>query len=151
MLDIISSSLLYTQGYLTYSCNMVGKKTGRELNATLQLRNMNCFEVRRVPYNGDIGMLTYCGKVRLGITQRSTNFSPIKSSLLDLMLRLSSLQSQFSNLPLSGCKIFRLSGTIRDIGPGNERDNDAGKPFVEEQCTPRSYWSVFAYPHDEPG
>lgn len=75
-------------------------------------------------------MLTYRGKVRLGITQRSTNFSPIKSGLLDLMLRLSSLQSQLSDLPLSGGKIFCLSGTIRDIRPGNERDDDAGKPFV---------------------
>lgn len=55
MLDIVSSCLLYTQGYLgylAYSCNMVGKKTGRELNATLQLRNMNYSEVSRMPYKG---------------------------------------------------------------------------------------------------
>lgn len=55
MLDVVSSCLLCTQGYLTYSCNMVGKKTGRELNATLQLRNMNYSEVSKTQYNEGIG------------------------------------------------------------------------------------------------
>lgn len=123
---------------------------GRELNATLQLKNMSCESPLLALFSrsqkGDNG--THCSQPSFRLFQCPSYFDPIQHPprfrrrlflifSCGCFTRLLFLpQSQHCDFALSWGQVMRLSRSIRNILPHERSNDNARKPFYQKQRSP---------------